>query len=311
MQTETLNLPEPRSAWLLLGDEASYPPIGLYEDAGEDFCCWTVCPHVEIGDTLFFYFVAPRKAVHFIGRAISRPYVDPTIEVTSYREVNRHQWWVDYAAVVEIEPISLGAINDACQERLVLRGRSGKYIRSECANQLLAGTRVIHASDARCQNMALRRIVGRSELPPLIDVNLTSIRDLPSSLLRLESDVEEYIVEPLIRLLQLPRKYRLQRRLNVGRKIADYVVFSGDSPHCVIETKLRTALDRCRNWAASADIRQANGYANNFHVPFIVLDCEEIFCFDRGTLEPRLHFERRQLEPMQMAALREFVVGDT
>jgi hypothetical protein len=85
MLTETVDLPLPRSAWLLFGDEKSYPPYA--------FRCWTACPHVEVGDTLFFYFMAPRKAIHFIGRALSRPYVNLELEAASHRNVDRHQWW--------------------------------------------------------------------------------------------------------------------------------------------------------------------------------------------------------------------------
>jgi hypothetical protein len=94
-------LPRPRSAWLLYSDEASYPPYR--------FPLWTTAPHTEAGDTLFFYFMAPRKAIHFVGRALSRPFASSKVTVTSDREVNQHQWWVRFGAVVEIEPMSLRA----------------------------------------------------------------------------------------------------------------------------------------------------------------------------------------------------------
>jgi hypothetical protein len=236
MLTETVDLPLPRSAWLLLGDEASYPPRGLHsEDDG--LWCWTVCPHVEVGDTLFFYFLAPHKAIHFVGRALARPYVDVELEVMSNRNVDRHQWWVDYDAVVEIEPIPLSEINDVCGERLVLRGRSGKYIRTDAANRLLGQATVVYSSEPWRQDLALEEVVGRSDLPSPRQMNHQMLREVPSALLRLESDVEEFVVEPLVRLLRLPNAYRLQRRLPLRPKVADYVILKNGKPHCIIEAK--------------------------------------------------------------------------
>ncbi len=306
--TEPPNLPPPRSAWLLLGDEASFPPIGLNRDSGTQPWSWTACPHVEIGDSLFFYYVSPRKAVHFLGRAVSRPHVAPGREVNSTRDVDTHQWWVDYNALVEIAPIPLQEINRACGERLVLRGKSGRHIRTEAANQLLQHASIVHLPEAWCGRLALQRVMGRSELPAPAKMNLKTLRALPASLLRLESDVEEYVVEPLFRLLRLPRPYRLQRRLRIRRKVADYAVFNGAEPQCIVEVKLRTALDRHRNWAESPDIQQAEGYANSFGIRFVLIDCDEVFCFDAGSLVPRLHFELRNLTAQDLPAIRSFVL---
>jgi hypothetical protein len=128
--------------------------------------------------------------------------------------------------------------------------------------------------------------------------------------LRLESDVEEYIVEPLFRLLRLPQSLQLQRRLRIRHKVADYVVLNGVDPHYIIEAKLRTSLDRDRNWHESPDVQQAKAYADSFRIGFVIVDCEEVFCFDAGASAPRLQFERRGLTNKDLTAIRSFVIAD-
>jgi len=304
------NLPRPRSAWLLYGDEASFPVDGLYADEDENFCNWTACPHIEIGDTLFFYFMAPRKAIHFVGRAKSRPYFDRSQQVASDTHVvNRHQWWVDYEAVVQVDPISLQEINAACDEPLIMRGRSGKYIRPKAANGLLQHARISYSAFPWCERAALEKVVGRSELPASDHLDLQTLSDLPASLLRLEADVEEFVIEPLYHLLRLRRGYRLQRRFQIGRQVADYAIFKDGRPHCIIEAKLRTQLDRDRNWGDSPHVQQAQEYANHFKVKFLIIDCEELFCFDADTLVPRLQFDRRRLTNEDLREIRSHITA--
>jgi hypothetical protein len=295
------DLPPPRSAWLLLSDEASYPP--------HRFPLWTASPHIEVGDTLFFYFMAPRKAIHFIGRALNRPYYDTKLEVHSNRTVDPHQWWVSFGGVVEIDPIPLSEINDACGERLLLRGSNGKHIRTDAANRLLAQSKIVNSPEARHQRMALQKVVGRSDLPSPSRMNRETLCDLPSSLLLLESHVEEFIVEPLVRLLRLPNGYTLQHRLRIGSRTADYAVLKNGETRCIIEAKLRTRLDRDRNWSESPDVQQAQGYASRFGDRFLVVDCDEVFCFGGGGSEPRLTFERRSLTDKDIAAIRSHVMA--
>ena len=91
----------PRSAWLLLADEAAYltreeldeqaqyrPQDLADEDA--DLHIWTCSPRVQQGDTLLIYYVSPKKAVHFIARAAFSPFWDTEIGVNTVGEVNRH-----------------------------------------------------------------------------------------------------------------------------------------------------------------------------------------------------------------------------
>ncbi|MCH7726580.1 MAG: hypothetical protein IH991_08895 [Planctomycetes bacterium] len=308
MISESLDLPQPRSAWLLVWDDESYPPANLDSQIEGEFACGTACPHVEVGDTLFFYYMAPRKTISFIGRAMSRPYVDANVKISSKGQLSKHQWLVDYGAVVEIEPIPYQAIRKACG---ILRGRSGKPIPTEAANQLLRNAAVVYPEEGQRVDRALQQIVGRSDLPAPMDVDLNTLRDLPASLLRLEKEVEEYIVEPLARLLRLPEIYSLKRRLRIGRKVADYAILKEAEPHCIVEAKLRTSLDRERNWAKSPDVNQALGYADNFGIGFIVVDCEEIFCFGSGSSEPRLCFVRRELTAADIKAIRSFVIASS
>jgi hypothetical protein len=264
---------------------------------------------MEVGDTLFFYFMAPRKAIHFIGRALKRPYYDTKLEVNSNRAVDPHQWWVSFGDVVEIDPISLSEINDACGERLLLRGSNGKHIRTDVANRLLARSRIVNSPEAWHERTAFQKVVGRSDFPSPSRMSRQMLCDLPSSLLLLENHVEEFVVEPLVRLLRLPNAYTLKRRPRIGSKVADYAVLKNGETRCIIEAKLRTRLDRDRNWADSPDIQQAQGYATGFGGRFLVVDCHEVFCFDADDTAPRLAFERRSLTDADLTAIRSHVIG--
>lgn len=292
-----------------MGDEASYPPPGLDSKKMKKgwTAKWTACPHVEIGGTLFFYYMAPRKAIHYVGRAISRPYVDTSLKAMSHRDVHRHQWWIDYDSVVQIDPIPLSNVNKACGERLNLRGRNGKPIRTDAANRLLRQATVTYPSTR--EKTALKAVVGRSELPLPSKITLPILRELSSSSLRLESHVEEFVLEPLFRLLRLPSAYSRQRRLRIERKIADYAILLKGKPHCIIEAKLRTSLDRDRHWSNSPDVQQAKGYASGFAARFIVVDCDEVFCFHPGKSIPCLTFSRRDLTHKNLMEIRSHVMG--
>jgi len=67
----------PTNAWLLIGDEASFPTASDLRDNRRrpltDDQIWTGSKQTQPGDLLFFYFVAPRKAIHFAARAASYP----------------------------------------------------------------------------------------------------------------------------------------------------------------------------------------------------------------------------------------------
>ena len=62
----------PVNAWLLIGDEASYPTATDLREGRTYWnfdSIWTGPRQAQPGDLLFFYFIAPRKAIHFVARA--------------------------------------------------------------------------------------------------------------------------------------------------------------------------------------------------------------------------------------------------
>ncbi len=61
----------PVNAWLLMGDEASYPTpqdLRTQRRTWRD-SIWTGPRRARPGDLLFFYLMAPRSAIHFAARA--------------------------------------------------------------------------------------------------------------------------------------------------------------------------------------------------------------------------------------------------
>lgn len=303
---------KPQSAWVLMGDEISYPILDDDVEYGvTSQSNWTCCPHIEIGDTLFFYFMNPLKEVHFIGRAVSLPYVDSSIGVATLKDVHNHQWWVDYDCLVKIEPISFKCLNEIMGGHLVLRGRNGKCIRPEAANRLLKQSHAIDSFKAVHKRMALQPINGRNNLPSPKDIDLNAWKSINTSDLRLESNVEEFIVEPLFRLLNLPKSYSLQFRFSIGMKVADYVILYNDVPHCIIECKLRARFGRKRVWSASPDVVQARRYADAFKIPYIVIDSSEIFFFRHKKIRPLLTVSRRNSRRSEIQKIRDLIVSGT
>lgn len=313
-------LPKPRSAWLLFGDDESYLTkeemathnLAPHASSESSLPCWTCCPHIEIGDKLLIYFIKPRKAIHFVATACSRPYLNRDLYVNSLRPVDPHQWWIDYTGIVEVEPIAFRAICDACGETLVLKGRSGKPIRAGAANRLLDQMRVSYSVAEWCTTLAYQRIVGRSDLPRPEEISLGMLTEIPSSLLKLESGVEEFIVEPLLRLADIkPPHHVIVRRYRIGRKVADYAILQGREVLCIIEVKLRVGFNRDYEWAQCPDLDQASGYAAQLRVPFMIIDCDQVFCFRIGGTTPYLEFERQLLQKKDIAAIRAHISGHT
>jgi hypothetical protein len=65
----------PRSAWIVFGSDDSFQSdddLKKFRGSGQ----WTATKRIEIGDTLFFYFIAPYMAIHFVARAASKPWYD-------------------------------------------------------------------------------------------------------------------------------------------------------------------------------------------------------------------------------------------
>lgn len=125
----------PSSAWLLMGSDASFPSsANLHDDkAAADVGIfnwdWTTASQTQIGDLVLFYFTSPRKAVHFVARAASKAFFTRDIEVLADKSVNRAQWWAYFTNPIAIDPIPIDVLRQAVGGHLVLRGRSGQFLR--------------------------------------------------------------------------------------------------------------------------------------------------------------------------------------
>lgn len=302
-------LPAPRSAWLLLSDDASYPSrVGI--DRG-DFH-WTGAAHMEAGDTVFFYFVAPRKAIHLVGTAFDRPYWDHDAAIVSSRDVERHKWIVPCGGVVEIEPISYRTLCDVFGETMNMRGKSARYIDREHANKLLRLVRVVYSPAEWCTRLVLRPVEGRTGKPNPRTATLDDLRSINWESCDCERNIEEYFVEPMLQLMKLDSGgFTVRPQYPIGRKAVDYAVCCNDRPVAVIEVKIRTHLNRNRDWDHCKDLKQARGYATRLDVPFVIMDCEEVFCFNKDDTHPRLQFQRRQLTTQAVASVRNHILQAT
>lgn len=229
-------LPSPTNAWLLMGGQDSYPTIGdlaqMRDDArvGRYDYAWTAAKQTEPGDLLFFYFTAPRKAIHFVARAVDRAYFD---DIGPHEGPWRgRQWWVHITPMVEIEPVTISQLRDVTGNQVMLGG-GGRYLRPEHADQLAALAQPARAKDAADLAQVLRRVVGRADHPDAGALDLAGWRLLPAGMFRLETDVEEFVVEPLLRLVLADEPgTEPSRAYPAGKRIVDYVVLRGGVPVC-------------------------------------------------------------------------------
>jgi hypothetical protein len=149
----------PMNAWLLIGAQDSYPDVdeldasrhdavvGIYETA------WTAAKQTEPGDLHFFYFRAPYKAIHFVARAADRAFFEDIGSTGG--EWGGRQWWTHLTPLIEIKPITLDQLHEVTGA-MVMKGRSGHYLRPEHAAELAALARPIRPEDSQ----ALASVVG-------------------------------------------------------------------------------------------------------------------------------------------------------
>ena len=299
----------PQNAWLMLGSEASYPSTdelledGLRGVTGVYENLWTASKQTLPGDLLLFYFLAPRKAACFVARAASRAFYDADLGVNASGNVRDEQWWCYTTPLVAIEPIGVDELRAAADGHLILRGRSGRYLRPEVVDSL-----EFVAADVDFSREAGRVVVtpvGRVDLPNPQEIDLAGWRETAGGAMKLESDVERYVVEPLVRLaLAAGGATRdLVPQFRVGRRVADYVVLDQGQARCVIEVKLGIRESHNGGWASSPDVRQLLTYARDLGCRGMLIDAQRVLLFERGASEPARVLERRQLTPEDLEAV--------
>jgi hypothetical protein len=288
--------PAPRNAWIIIGNNDSWIDRqgldGINTDS--DHWHWNGSAHTEEDDLLFFYYTAPRGAVYFVARADRDPYYQTHADTNA--GISPGQWWFGLKSMVEIEPIGFKELCAICGETLILKGQSGKKLTAAMANALLLRIKIKHPPDSDIRNDIMQPVVNHA-LPQPGAMILDDLRGLASGHLNLERDVEEYIVDPILRLAGLDKTpYHVERQVRVGRGFADRVVYHGDKAVCVIEVKRRLHLDRNSDWATCIDLEQVERYATMLSADFMLVDVDRIACFKAGDKTPSVEFDRRHLD---------------
>jgi hypothetical protein len=268
---------------------------------------WNASPNIEIGDTLFFYFIAPRKAIHFIGRAISKPVLGASLRNDPDGAPQR---WVKYDSMVRIDPIELTEIRTMFREARFLPFLKGaKYLRPDFANRLLAHARVAFSPSERCRKTALRPVTGKKELGEPNTISLAGLQGLQSTAFIYEEDVEYHMLEPLLRLAQVGDGVGVQRRYDLpGGTTADYAVLDGGRKAlCIFEVKLHLGIRN--DWKRHRGVLQARENAKECRAPvFVVMDCDRVLGFRTHDEAPCLMLDRKNLDDDALSALRAHIL---
>lgn len=291
---------EPEQAWLVIGSEVSWPSedelvsqetsgySGIFE------CLWTAAKQTQAGDLMLVYFMGDFRAVCFVARAASAAFYASDIEVNGKEDLGNERWWVYLTPLIEVSPIIVEKIRDACDGQLILRGQSGKFLHPDAIERLS-----FIATDPEQQpeiDRIVRKPVGRADLPDPDSMTWEDVRDLAGGALRLESEVSRYIVEPLLRrcLKDARGAMTFVPEYPIGKKRADYVVLKGDRPVCVVEVKL--AINDGGGWSKSPDLQQAIGYAKALKCAAVLIDANRIVLIDADSTTPRHIIQRRLLD---------------
>lgn len=306
---------EPANAWLLFGDSAAYPTRKEVQaderrgDAGIFEWLWTTAKQTEVGDLVFCYFITPHKAAHFVARTASRAFFDREIGVNANQEVADAQWWCLLTTPIEIEPIPVEVLRDCADGFLPLRGRSGLYLRPEVVAALPVVAR--YPEDAAALARVLCTPVGNPDLPDPANVSRQEWRSIASGAMKLEKHVEQYIVEPMLRLLlESEPSLTHQRSYRIGAKVADYVVSGPEGPRCVLEVKLALREASEGIWEHSPDFLQVRGYADSLNTGSILIDANRICLIDNQAPSPWRIIDRRHATPTDLADIATHIRGE-
>lgn len=295
----------PRSAWLLLGDGASFPSANELElhaalgHGGIHERLWTSAKQTAAGDLAFVYFTSPRKHIAFVTRSATGAFYDSAIGVQAQKKVRDEQWWSHLTPLVPVTPIPYESLVEYADGHLPLRGRSGVYLRPEMVDVLISH---IAASDAVTGELArvLRPVVGLADLPSPERMTVDEWRTISSGALALEKHVEQYVVEPLTRFC-LPEGYSVVRQHRIGPRIADYAVLDErQEVRSVIEVKLRVRRRQDAPWGEAADFKQVQHYAQSLGCPAALIDCSQVHLIATDSSRPHRTVERTEASAADM-----------
>lgn len=307
---------EPANAWVLYGDEASFPSeqelaSASHKVAGQVYdYLWTAAKQTQPGDLLFLYFVHERKAIHFVARAAVAAWYSGELEVAANARVRPTQWWTCITPPVPITPIPFAQLKDAFHGDLVMRGRSGRYIPPATVTRLIE----IIGEDAITPELeaVLRQPVGLADLPEPQQMTFEQWRVIAAGELPLEAKVEEHLVEPLLRLALRDRDdLRPQKRYRVAGGIADYAILSDTGAPCaIIEVKVAVRKRPNASWSDSPDFLQTRRYADALNCPSVLIDSHYVHLIAPHADAPHATIERRTATAADLDALTEHISGE-
>lgn len=296
----------PYSAWLLMGDEASFltqQELDMHAEAaaaGIFACDWTVAAQTQPGDLVLLYFLAPHKAVHFIARAATRAHFRRDLQVAANKAVNQAQWWARLTAPIRIHPLPLGRLREAVGGPLPLRGRSGHYLRPESIAAL--NVRAVDPQQQADLELVFKVPVGLPDLPDPAAMSLSTWRDIAAGALPLEAHVSSHVVEPLLRHLG-DTQLTWVREYRVGNRYADFVVLDAGRPVHVIEVKKALQHGPHADLTTSPDLHQLRWYAQRLGVPGTLVDSHRILPLPDDDKAPLQVLERRCLTTDELERL--------
>lgn len=302
----------PESAWLLKGSEASFPtPDALREDleganVGIFSWDWTTASQTQIGDLVLFYFVEPRKAVHFVARAASRAFFSRDLEVQADRTVNRAQWWGYFTTPIEIEPILVAELRAAAHGYLPLRGRSGHFLTPEFIRSLTFTA--ANPAEQAALDRVVRVPVGIAELPEPEAVDFETWRAIAAGALHKEALVERYVVGPLLRDVLEGSGLNVVPQYPIGRRRVDFAVLDGTRPVTVVEVKKTIKNGPFGDWDLSPDFAQMRWYADQVGTCGVLIDSHRVLLVEPGGLKPAREVVRVVADVNDIQAIRQHIL---
>jgi hypothetical protein len=301
----------PVNAWLLLGDEASFPNAddlrAQRDSLNPDLWNWTCPRQIQRGDLVFIYFMAPHKAVHFVARALFPPVYDPSISVNALKKVDPHQWWTDLSPFVEVPPLPFSRLKELHGGHLVLRGKPTHYLPPDVVDGIVADLGDLDKE----QRLVLQRPVGDPMLPEPEQMQLDDLRRISAGLLQPEAMVEQYIVEPMLRMC-FPESggNRVERQLKIpGAGVADFGIHGTEGLLGVVEVKIGVRRQPHGGLKGSPDLAQVLRYAEAARVPGLLIDANEVFLVEAGHDESVSSYERQHLTSEHLSAIAAHVRG--
>ena len=278
---EAVSQVPPPSAWLLIGDEASMPtPEEMESGEFSEGFLWTAPQMAQRGDLVFMYFVSPTKEIRYAARVLDSPFFDPYSEVNAIGTVSSRQWWVELSEFVPVPPVSFSELSALHGDGLILRGKPSHYISPRVYDGLMD---LFGDLDER-QRRVLQRPVGEPDLPDdASTIEVEDLRELTSAALHREAMVEQYVVEPLLRLaLAAPHGVEVRPQVRLDSGIADYAIYDQGTLIGVVEVKYLIRVGSGESTEASPDMDQLLRYMDATGVPGMLIDAHDLLLVAAG-----------------------------